>query len=69
MNREEDVSLKAKAYYTAILLLDILGINLEQKRLTDEQIKDYHAWVIARNEKRYQDADEIRLRLNEAGIL
>ena len=31
MNREEDVSLKAKAYYTAILLLDILGINLEQK--------------------------------------
>lgn len=69
MNREDDVSLKAKAYYTTLVLLDILGINIEQRKLTDEQIKDYHAWVIARNEKRYQEADEIRIRLSEAGIL
>lgn len=69
MNREENIKDKAQAYYTTLLMLDILGINIEQQKLTDEQIKDYHEWVIARNEKRYQDADKIRIRLSEAGIL
>lgn len=69
LNREDDIAVKARTYYTLIMMLNILGIDIEQRKLTDEQIKDYHAWVIARNEKRYQDADEIRIRLSEAGVL
>lgn len=69
MNKEQSVENKAVAYYTALEMLDILGINVEQRKMTDEQIKEYHDWQIARTEKRYQDADKIRIRLSEAGIL
>lgn len=69
INRAEKIEDKARPYYTATLMLSILGIELDFKPLTTEQIEDYHAWQKAREEKRYQDADEIRIRLTEAGIL
>ncbi len=69
LNKAKEISEKSKFYYTATMLLNILGISLDQQKLTKEQIKDYRDWQIARSEKRYQDADEIRIRLIQAGIL
>ncbi len=69
LNKATLISEKAKYYYTASLLLNILGISLDQQKLTKEQLKDYRDWQIARSEKRYQEADEIRIRLMESGIL
>lgn len=69
INKNKELEDKARAYYTATLMLSILGIDAEFKELTTKQIDDYHAWQRAREEKRYQDADEIRIRLTEAGIL
>lgn len=69
INIAKDLKVKAKAYYTATLMLSILGIETDFKELTTKQIDDYQAWQKARAEKRYQDADKIRIRLIEAGIL
>ncbi|NLN50770.1 MAG: cysteine--tRNA ligase [Acholeplasmataceae bacterium] len=69
INKTQDLKEKARLYYTTVLMLNVLGIQTDLKRLTDEQIQDYHAWQTARREKRYQEADEIRIRLIEAGIL
>lgn len=69
INKSKTIEDKAKAYYTATLMLSILGIEAEFKELTIKQIDDYHAWERAREEKRYSDADEIRIRLIEAGVL
>ncbi len=69
INRSKSVEEKAKLYYTTVLILEVLGIRVEQKELTAEQIKDYHDWQRAREEKRYSDADQIRIRLIEAGLL
>lgn len=69
INKSKDLETKAKAYYTATLMLSILGIETDFKELTTKQIDDYHAWQRAREEKRYQDADKIRIRLTEEGIL
>lgn len=69
MNRSTELSEKARSYYTILKMLNILGISIEQKRLTDEDIQIYQDWQIARSEKRYSDADQIRIRLVEAGIL
>jgi cysteinyl-tRNA synthetase len=69
LNKVEQLAEKAQYYYTATLLLSIFGISLDQQKLTKEQIKDYKAWQTLRKEKRYQEADEIRIRLIEAGIL
>ncbi len=69
LNRSTTIEDKAMFYYTILMMLNILGIDIEQKRLTQEQIEDYKAWQTAREEKRYGDADEIRIRLMEQGIL
>lgn len=69
INKTQDLKEKARLYYTTVLMLNVLGIQTDLKRLTDEQIQDYHAWQTAQREKRYQEADEIRIRLIEAGIL
>ncbi len=69
INKSVELDDKARAYYTTTLMLSVLGIELDLKPLTIQQIEDYHAWKTAREEKRYNDADEIRIRLIEAGIL
>ncbi|MDD2575139.1 MAG: cysteine--tRNA ligase [Acholeplasmataceae bacterium] len=69
MNRANELSAKARSYYTIIQMLSVLGISVEQKRLTEEDIRNYQDWQIARSEKRFNDADQIRIRLVEAGIL
>lgn len=69
MNRATELSVKARSYYTIIQMLSVLGISIEQKLLTEEDIRNYQDWQIARSEKRFNDADQIRIRLVEAGIL
>ncbi len=69
MNRATELSAKARSYYTIIQMLSVLGISVEQKMLTEEDIRNYQDWQIARSEKRFNDADQIRIRLVEAGIL
>lgn len=69
MNRATKLSAKARSYYTIIQMLSVLGISVEQKMLTEEDIRNYQDWQIARSEKRFNDADQIRIRLVEAGIL
>ena len=69
MNRSKDIKEVAVLFNTILTMLDILGIKMDLVKLTDSQIELYNAWQLARNEKRYQDADDIRNRLSIEGIL
>lgn len=69
MNRSKDVKEIAVCYHTIALMLRILGIELDLMPLSKEQIEQYLAWQQARAEKRYQEADKLRIQLVEMGVL
>ncbi|MBM7452895.1 cysteinyl-tRNA synthetase [Acholeplasma morum] len=69
MNRSKDVKEIAIGYHTIALMLRILGIELDLMPLSKEQIEQYLAWQQARAEKRYQEADKLRIQLVEMGVL
>ncbi|PKK86275.1 MAG: cysteine--tRNA ligase, partial [Tenericutes bacterium HGW-Tenericutes-8] len=69
MNRSKAVKETARLYHTISLMLQILGIKMDLMPLSEEQIDKYRAWQQARAEKRYTDADKIRMELVETGIL
>ncbi len=69
LNRSKDIKEIARLFNTIITMLELLGIKMDLVPLTNNQIELYNAWQLARNEKRYQDADVIRNRLSEEGIL
>ena len=69
MNRSKEVNEIARYYHTITLILSVLGIKLDLLPLSDEQIERYQAWQQARAEKRYSDADRIRMELVDLGLL
>jgi len=69
MNRSKEVKEIAMYYHTIALMLKVLGIELDLMPLSKQQIDQYLAWQQARAEKRYQDADKLRIQLVELGIL
>ena len=69
MNRSKEVTEIARFYHTITLILSILGIRMDLMPLSDEQIERYQAWQQARAEKRYSDADRIRMELVDLGLL
>lgn len=50
-------------------MLDILGIAYEQVRLSEEDLEMLNAWELAKTNKEYDQADLLRKRLLEKGIL
>lgn len=69
LNKSTKLEDKAMYYSTVVTMLRVLGIETGQKALTKQQVDDYKAWQTAREEKRYHDADRIRIRLIEQGLL
>lgn len=69
MNKSKVLRETARLFHTVSLMLQILGIKLDLMPLSEEQIDKYRAWQQAREEKRYQEADRIRIELVETGIL
>ncbi len=69
MNRSKEVKETARLYHTISLMLHLLGIKMDLMPLSEEQIDKYRAWQQARAEKRYTDADKIRMELVETGVL
>ncbi len=69
MNRSKDIKEIARHYHTITLILSVLGIKMDLLPLSDEQIERYQAWQQARAEKRYSDADRIRMELVDLGLL
>ena len=50
-------------------MLEILGLHVDFKALTSEEKALVKAWQQARLAKDYQKADELRNKINEAGII
>lgn len=69
MNKSKVLKETARLFHTISLMLQVLGIKLDLMPLSNEQIDKYRAWQQAREEKRYQEADRIRIELVETGIL
>lgn len=50
-------------------LLDVLGLNIEMKKLTIEEKELVNKWQDARNKKDFETADKLRAEMNERGII
>jgi cysteinyl-tRNA synthetase len=50
-------------------LLDVLGLNIEMKKLTIEEKELVNKWQDARNKKDFEKADKLRAEMNERGII
>jgi cysteinyl-tRNA synthetase len=56
-------------FNTLNYMLDLIGMNKYDRKLTDLEKSLYNDWVVAKNEKDFAKADEIRKQLIEKGIL
>lgn len=61
--------LLGKLFATLKLILDVLGIKIECDRLSNENKALYLAWLEARSNKNFKEADELRAQLTEKGII
>ena len=68
-NTKNGVAAVVKHVATIQTMLDILGIAYEQVRLSEEDLEMLHAWELAKANKEYDQADLLRKRLLEKGIL
>jgi cysteinyl-tRNA synthetase len=50
-------------------VLDVLGLNIEMKKLTIEEKELVNKWQDARNKKDFEKADKLRAEMNERGII
>ena len=50
-------------------MLDLIGMDKYDRKLTDLENSLYNDWVVAKSEKDFAKADEIRKQLIEKGIL
>lgn len=67
--REKNMHDVAKHYHTIRKMMDVLGVVIEEKILDDADIELLSAWALAKQEKRFEDADGYRQKLIEKGII
>lgn len=58
-----------KLFNTANYMLDLIGMYKYDKKLTVEEKELYQSWQLAKNDKDFIKADEIRQKLVEKGIM
>jgi cysteinyl-tRNA synthetase len=66
MNKETNLDILEKLYQTVIIILEILGISLGIS-LEEQTLNDYRAWEVAREQKNYDKADQLRQKLIQQG--
>lgn len=69
--RSKPVNFKSIAQYvnTVYKMLEILGVHVDKKILTDEDKALYKQWELAKSQKDFEKADSYRNQLIERGIL
>ncbi len=69
LRSKTEFGVKAYAYSTLNTFLDILGLSIKVNRLTDEERAIYKQWIEARKNKNFDEADKLRIKLTEKGIM
>lgn len=67
--REKDNQQISIEYQTLIHMLDTMGFVHETKTLTSDEIALYHEWLEEKSKKNFQKADQLRVQLQEKGII
>ena len=67
--KEIDFEEISKQYNAIKKMLDILGIDIKEVKMDDDDLKTYDAWLAAKNQKDFETADKYRAVLTEKGIL
>lgn len=67
--KEKDNVLISKEYQTLIRMLDVMGFKHDVKILDDQDIHLYNEWVNEKANKNFEKADQLRLELQEKGII
>ena len=69
--RTKDIDLEkiSQLFNTVNSMLDLIGMNKYDKKLSDEEKKLYNDWNLAKANKDFALADEIRKQLMEKGVL
>lgn len=66
LNKNNHLEMKQSAFYTLEAMLSLLGV-MPTIHLSDDMIESYKKWEIARVQKDYAKADELRIKLAEQG--
>ena len=67
--RTNNLELVAKKANMIKQIMDVFGVDLPYNRLTDETRALYLAWNEAKALKNFEEADKIRVKLSEAGVI
>ncbi len=67
--RSKDLENLAKEYNTFKTILDVLGINVNYKKLSVEEKELYKEWEKLKSEKNFDEADKVRQKLSDLGVL
>lgn len=67
--RQHDTLGLSLEFNTFKTILDVLGISFTYKKLTDEEKQLYFEWEKLKSEKNFEEADKIRVKLAELGVL
>ncbi len=67
--RQHDTLGLSLEFNTFKTILDVLGISFTYKKLTDEEKQLYFEWEKFKSEKNFEEADKIRVKLADLGVL
>lgn len=67
--KDKDQAMISQGYLTLVRMLDVMGFKHDTKVLSDADIDLYNEWLKEKAEKDFEKADELRLVLQEKGII
>lgn len=67
--KDKDQAMISQGYLTLVRMLDVMGFKHDTKVLSDADIDLYNEWLKEKAEKNFEKADELRLVLQEKGII
>ena len=67
--KEKDDEMISNEYETLMQMTDLIGFNFRTPVLSDEDIDIYNQWNNYKKEKNFEEADRLRSKLMQRGIL
>ena len=67
--RTKEINTLGIEYNTFKTILDVLGVNVSYKKLSLVEKDLYKEWEKYKSEKNFEEADKIRQKLTELGVL
>ena len=67
--KEKDNEMISNEYETLMQMTDLIGFNFKTPVLSDEDINIYNQWNNYKKEKNFEEADRLRSKLMQRGIL